>query len=121
VYSDDLEPLFANSHVVTMVSMLVLGPFVAWPDTRVRQLIEPILRFDMPARVTIICCSVIAATVTHALLTAVLAHPTGPLGWSIRAGVVAACTLAMRRPQAVAAACIEWKARTSGAGGPHAG
>jgi hypothetical protein len=114
-----LQINLANSRLITALSLLFVGPFIAWPETRVRQLLAPILRLDVPARVMIVCWSLIATTVTHALLMAVLAQPTGMLGWSVRAAFVAICVLALRRPRAVAAAWTEWMARTPAAGGPH--
>jgi hypothetical protein len=116
---EHLQITFANSRLITALSFLFVGPFIAWPETRVRRLMGPILHLDVPARVSLAGWSAIAATVTHALLMAALGQPTGGLGWSVRVGLLVMSALALWRPGAVAAAWTEWTVRPSAIGGQH--
>jgi hypothetical protein len=79
----------------------------------------PLVHLDAPARVRLVCWSVIAATVTHALLMAALGQPTAALGWSVRLGLLVMSALALWRPGAVAAAWTAWTVRTSTTGRQH--
>jgi hypothetical protein len=71
--------------------MLFLGWSVAWPETRVRRVMSPMLRLDLPPRVIVIC-------------------------WSVRGPLIAVGVLGLSRPHAAAAAWTEWTARRAATG-----
>ena len=117
--SEQLQLVLTESRFVGALSLLFLAPFVAWPETRVRRLIAPLVPLDVAARVCLVSWSVIAATVTHALLMAALGQPTAALGWSVRLGLLVMSGLALWRPATVAAAWTAWTVRASTTGRQH--
>jgi hypothetical protein len=108
--SQRLEGMVSDSRVVRALSSLLTVPATVPREAQVVHLLDPILGLDLPGRMRVAACTILAAVATHTLLMAVLAVPVHEVGWAMRAALAAASAIVMRWPEPFAAA---WQDRTS--------
>jgi hypothetical protein len=104
-----LDALLAGSRVMSAWRATIASPVLALEAAQVRRLAAAVVDLDAPSRWRAAGVAVIIAVITHAVVFAVLRVPVHGLGWSMRAGLIAAGLFLARRPFAVAAA---WKEKT---------
>ena len=101
---EQLDMLMSSSLIAAALSSLVMAPIVASREAGLRHVCDRMLSLDVPARVRAGSCAIIVAALCQTALLALFGVPVYALGWSIRAALIAAGTIAFRRPEAVAAA-----------------
>ena len=98
----------ANSRLVATLWSLITAPSAAWRETRLRRLLDSFLSRDLPTRVRVVGCSMIAAALTHAVMLALLGFSVHGVGWSIRLGFVVGGFVVALWPTALA---LAWRDR----------
>jgi hypothetical protein len=107
-----VRTLLSTSRIARVLSFLIMAPVVASREARVRRLLAPLATLDLPARIRTGGCTIIVAVATHTVLLAVLGVPVHTLGWSTRAGLLAAGLIGLRWPEPFAAAWTDRQTRS---------
>lgn len=102
--------VFADkSRFVARLSSQLNAPFAAWQGSGLRRVLDAMIRLDLPTQVVRLGGWVVVTTVvTNVALLSVLGVRVELVGWTVRAGLVAAGLAVMWRPRALASA---WKDR----------
>ena len=108
--SQQLDALAADSRLIAALSSLWTIPSIAWRESGVKHLLDPILGMDLLNRTRMSGCIIVIAVMTHTVLLAVLGVPVHEVGWAIRGGLVVVCVIVVRWPEPFAAA---WRDRTA--------
>jgi hypothetical protein len=105
-----IDMLVVESRIIDTLRSWSGATSVARREARTRRMLDPILSLDRQARVRVGGEAIVIAVLTHTFLLAVLGVPVQSVGWSIRAGFVAAGLTLVCRPDALAAA---WKDKST--------
>jgi hypothetical protein len=109
----ELHAVAADSRIVAGMWSAVNAPWVAWRDSRLKRLWNPVLRLERQDRLRTVGVIVAVAVLTNALILAASGVRAGAVGWGTRLVLVAASALLIGRPQAVASALsTAWWRRT---------
>lgn len=101
--------VFADkSRFVARLSSQLNAPFAAWQGSGLRRVLDAMIRLDLPTQVRLGGWVVVTTVVTNVALLGVLGVRVELVGWTVRAGLVAAGLAVMWRPRALASA---WKDR----------
>ena len=98
----------SQSRFVSGLSRLVNAPSAAWPECRLRRMVDPVVKLDSLAQIRLGGWVIVTTVITHIALLGVLDVEVGLVGWTLRAGLVAVGLAVMWRPRALASA---WKDR----------
>jgi hypothetical protein len=106
--AEQLGALAGDSRLVATLRSLITTPLAAWRETRVRHLLDSFLTVDLPTRVRMVGCLMVAAALTHAVILAWFGVSVDVVGWGIRIGVVAGGVVVAWWPAALA---LAWRDR----------
>lgn len=116
--AERFEALVANSRVLTRLSSIMDAPAEAFHHARLTTSLHRVLALDLETRVRMAASVIVIAALTHTVLLGVVGVPVQALGWSVRAGLIAAGLAVAWRPATIAAA---WRDRFAPAREHHGG
>jgi hypothetical protein len=86
------------------LSLVFTAPQLAWDETRTKRAMDSAIRVGSVEKFRTLGLLVITALITHTVLLAGSGIRVHAVGWSFRAGVLAAGVFAFRRAERLAAA-----------------
>lgn len=101
---EQLDVLASSSLLVAGAAWLVTRPILAWRESALRRAWGRASGLDVVTQIRTASVAIVVAVLCHTALLAVLGVHVQALGWSTRAGLLAAGVLALRYPETLAAA-----------------
>lgn len=102
-----LRQVVGDSAIVTTLSRTARATAVAWQEARVTAWVRQAWLVDVASMVRMGGAALMAAVVTHVLWLAAFGIAVSPVGWMLRAALVAGGAAAAWRPDVVAAAVTD--------------
>lgn len=99
-----LDHLASTSRIVSEVTWLVTTPIRAWRESRLRRMQQRVSSWELQDKVWVSGLAIVAAVITHTVLTWLLSVPVYVLGWTTRVLMLVVGAICFRESEAVAMA-----------------